>query len=263
MQLQGKSREGNKMRRIIKIEGNKCNGCGLCADACHEGAIVIEDGKARLIGESYCDGLGDCLGECPQGAITFEMREAEPYDEAAVKERIARLRLKEEKKNLDRPLCGCPGTAMRQLKTPIVSYGSERQSSSGDGQLSQLANWPVQIKLVPVQAPYLEGAELLLAADCAAFSYPNFHRDLLPGRICLIGCPKLDEVEFYVEKISQLIRQNKTPRVDIAYMEVPCCGGLVKLVEKAVSLSGEPVELNLIKLSLDGRVLETIKTSTN
>lgn len=250
-------------RRMIKIDAAKCDGCGICAEACHEGAIVLRDGKAELVGDSFCDGLGDCLGECPRGAISFEMREAAPYDEAAVRERMSDKRRVTENAEEKLP-CGCPGTMARRLKTAAAKpHEGAKQGQCGDARQSELSNWPVQIKLVPVQAPYLLGAELLIAADCTAFAYPDFHAQLLPGKICLIGCPKLDETELYVEKISQIIKLNKTAQVDVAYMEVPCCGGLVKLVEKAIEESGEAVTLNLIKLSLDGKILEMRKIFPN
>ena len=246
------------MRRIVKIDEDKCNGCGLCAEACHEGAIVIEDGKAKLIGDSYCDGLGDCLGECPRGAISFEMREAEPYDEAAVNARKT-CDPKKEALEDDKLPCGCPGAMSRRLKALTGSGDEERERSVRSARQSQLCNWPIQIKLLPVQAPYLAGADLLIAADCTAFSYPDFHHDMLPGKVCLIGCPKLDDVEVYVEKIAQIIQINKTQQIDVAYMEVPCCGGLVRLVERAIIQSGEAVMLNLKKLSLSGALLEERK----
>lgn len=248
------------MRKIIKIDESKCDGCGLCAGACHEGAIAIVDGKARLISDSYCDGLGDCIGECPQGAISFEMREAAPYDEAAVKERMsARQKAAAAEEKLP---CGCPGTMARQLKTDAAKPAGEAKKERR-AQESELRNWPVQLKLVPVQAPYLEGAELLVAADCTAFAYPGFHSDILPGKVCLVGCPKLDDADSYVGKLAEIIKLNKVPQIDVAYMEVPCCGGLVKLVEKAIIQSSEAVTLNLIKISLDGKILEMRKIFPN
>lgn len=238
------------MRKIIKIDEEKCDGCGLCAEACHEGAIVIENGKAKLVSDSYCDGLGDCIGECPQGAISFEMREAAAYDEAAVK---ARLTAKKSEARSGELLCGCPGTMARELKPEKEAQKEEKASLR---QESELRNWPVQLSLVPVQAPYLVGAKLLLAADCTAFACPNFHKDLLPGKVCLVGCPKLDEVEPYIEKLAQIIKLNGIEEIDVAYMEVPCCGGLVKLVDTALKRSGQAVTLKLIKLSVTGKFLE-------
>ena len=240
------------MRKIIKIDESKCDGCGLCAEACHEGAIVIENGKAKLISDSYCDGLGDCIGECPRGAISFEMREADEYDEAAVK---ARMAAKKSPCSGTLP-CGCPGSMARELKPNKPEKPVHEEGKTPCGQESELRNWPVQLALVPVQAPYLEGAKLLIAADCTAFSFPNFHRDLLPGKVCLVGCPKLDETEPYIEKLAQIIKLNGISEIDVAYMEVPCCGGLVKLVDAAVKRSGMPVTLKLIKLSLAGKFLE-------
>lgn len=238
------------MRKIIKIDEEKCDGCGICAEACHEGAIVIQDGKAKLISESYCDGLGDCIGECPRGAISFEMREAAVYDEAAVKARKAE---KKPSPCNDTLPCGCPGSMAKELKSV---KNVQPQGEKTIKQESELCNWPVQLMLVPVQAPYLAQAKLLIAADCTAFACPNFHRDLLPGKVCLVGCPKLDEVEPYIEKISQIIKLNDISEIDIAYMEVPCCGGLVRLVEDAVAKSEASVTLKLIKLSLSGKFLE-------
>lgn len=239
------------MRKIIKIDEEKCDGCGICADACHEGAIVIENGKAKLVNDSYCDGLGDCIGECPRGAISFETRKADAYDEVAVKERMAAR--KKEPCSGDTLACGCPGTMAKELK-PNKPVQKEEKALSN--QESELLNWPVQLALVPEQAPYLQGAKLLIAADCTAFACPNFHKDLLPGKVCLVGCPKLDEVEPYIEKLSQIIKLNGIKEIDVAYMEVPCCGGLVKLVDTAVKRSGAAVTLKLIKLSLTGKFLE-------
>lgn len=238
------------MRKIIKINEEKCDGCGLCAEACHEGAIVIENGKAKLISDSYCDGLGDCIGECPRGAISFEMREAASYDEAAVK---ARLTAKKQASCTGTLPCGCHGTMSRELKSDKPLQRDEKNTCS---QESELRNWPVQLSLVPVNAPYLEGAKLLIAADCTAFACPDFHKDLLPGKVCLVGCPKLDEVEPYIDKLVQIIRLNGIKEIDVAYMEVPCCGGLVRLVDSAVKKSEQSVTLKLIKLSVRGKPLE-------
>ena len=199
------------IRRIVHIDQDKCNGCGACARACHEGAIDMVDGKAKLMREHYCDGLGDCLPACPTGAITFEEREAPAYDEAAVKAAQAAR---------NRPHTGCPGAAIRQLahkKPAAPAPGRETES--------QLTNWPVQIKLVPTRAPYFEGAELLIAADCTAFTYADFHSRFLAGRVCLIGCPKLDGVD-YTEKLAEILRSNNIRSVTVLRMEVPCCGGL-------------------------------------
>lgn len=243
------------MRKIIKIDEEKCDGCGQCVDACHEGAIVMENGKAKLVSDSYCDGLGDCIGECPRGAISFEMREAAAYDEVAVKARMAAK--KKEPCSGTLP-CGCPGTMAQGLKPnkPLQDKPVQKGGETSCIQESELLNWPVQLSLVPVQAPYLEGAKLLIAADCTAFACPNFHKDLLPGKVCLIGCPKLDEVEPYIEKLAQIIKLNNIEEIDVAYMEVPCCGGLIKLVDRAVKDSGAAVTLKLIKLSLKGKFLE-------
>lgn len=238
------------MRKIIRIDEEKCDGCGICADACHEGAIAVEKGKAKLISETYCDGLGDCIGECPRGAITFEMREASAYDEAAVKARMS-----DKHKGGTLP-CGCPGSMAKTLKAAPAAHAASKGKCSCSSE-SELANWPVQMALVPVQAPYLEGAHLLIAADCTAFACPNFHSNFLTGKVCLVGCPKLDETGPYIEKIASIIKLNGTEFIDVVYMEVPCCGGLVRLVEEAVSRSGAPVRLKLTKLSLNGKIMET------
>lgn len=235
------------VRKIIKINEDKCDGCGICANACHEGAIAMVDGKAKLISDSYCDGLGDCIGECPRGAITFEERPADAYDEVTVKARMAA-----KKADAAEPLaCGCPGSMARSLpKAPAHRVSSEAA-------VSELANWPVQLKLVPVSAPYLKNASLLMAADCTAFAYPDFHSELLHGKVCLIGCPKLDDVEFYKEKLIQIIRENGIRSIEVVYMEVPCCGGLVRLVKEAIAGSKALVPLKLIKISVDGQVIDS------
>lgn len=228
------------IRRIIEIDEDKCVGCGLCAEACHEGAIGMVDGKAKLLRDDYCDGLGDCLPTCPTGAITFVEREAAAYDEAAVKA------AQEKKKTLP---CGCPGSQAKQMKQ--VQKECPVEESAGNSQLRQ---WPVQIKLVPVNAPYFSGADLLVAADCSAYAYGNFHHKFMKNKITLIGCPKLDSVN-YAEKLTEIIRQNDIRSVTIVRMEVPCCGGLEHAVKTALQTSGKFIPWNVVTISADGRIL--------
>ncbi len=231
------------IRKIIKIDEEKCNGCGACAAACHEGAIEMIDGKARLTKENYCDGLGDCLPACPTGAISFEEREAPAYDEAAV------LAAKSKAQPQELP-CGCPGTnskAIRRDPSPVAL-----QSCAVTSQLKQ---WPVQIKLVPVNAPYFENARLLVAADCTAFAYGNFHNEFIRNHITLIGCPKLDEGD-YAEKLTAIIRSNNILSVTVVRMEVPCCGGIENAVRRALQASGKFIPWNVVTVSTDGRLLD-------
>ncbi len=221
------------IRKIIEIDQEKCNGCGLCADACHEGAIDMVDGKARLLRDDYCDGLGDCLPACPAGAIRFVEREAAAYNEAAVQEN---KKQKEEKRQADNgngvePMaCGC---------LPVSS---------------QLSQWPVQIRLVPVKAPYFQDAQLLVAADCTAYAYGNFHQDFIRGRVTLVGCPKLDPVD-YKEKLLEILRQNEIKSLTIVRMEVPCCGGLERAAVEALRESGRFIPWQVVTISTDGRIL--------
>ena len=230
------------IRKIIHIDEEKCNGCGACVNACHEGAIGLVNGKARLLHEHYCDGLGDCLPACPTNAITFEEREAPAYDEAAV------LAAKAAK---DRPAhTGCPGAAMRQLR-----HRASTAPSASAAPESQLTNWPVQIKLVPTQAPYFDGASLLVAADCTAFTYADFHRRFLSGRVCLIGCPKLDGVD-YTEKLTEIIRNNDIRSLTILRMEVPCCGGLEFAAKTALQNSGKFIPWQVVTVNIDGTLRE-------
>ena len=224
------------IRKIIKIDEEKCVGCGLCASACHEGAIEMIDGKAKLTREDYCDGLGDCLPACPVGAIRFEEREAPAYDEAAV---LAAKANKEER---------CPGAAAKSIVR-------EELRVSAPAMESQLRNWPVQIKLAPVKAPYFDGAKLLVAADCAAYAYGDFHREFMRGRVALIGCPKLDGVD-YAEKLTAILAHNDIKSVTVARMEVPCCGGLEHAVRRALSDCGKQIPWSIVTLSADGRVLD-------
>ena len=230
------------IRKIITINEEKCNGCGLCADACHEGAIGMVDGKARLLREDYCDGLGDCLPACPVGAISFEERETPAYDADAV---AAAKSAKEQ------PVpCGCPGTNAKQFQREQKT-SSDSETLSVD---SQLAQWPVQIKLMPVTAPYFQNADLLIAADCAAYAYGNFHKHFIRKRITLIGCPKLDEID-YSEKLTAIIRENEIKSVTIVRMEVPCCAGLEHAAKEALRASGKFIPWQVVTISTDGRIL--------
>jgi Pyruvate/2-oxoacid:ferredoxin oxidoreductase delta subunit len=233
-------------RKIVSIDEEKCDGCGQCATACAEGAIQIVDGKARLLSESYCDGLGACLGECPQDAITIEEREADEFDEAAVSKHLA-----------SSAPAACPGSAPRSIERCelVDAKGAPGPPSSVQ---SRLANWPVQLKLAPTKAPYFDGADLLIAADCVPFSYADFHEKFLRQRTLLIGCPKLDSAEFYRKKLAQIFIQNDIKSIDVVYMEVPCCFGLVHLVHESLKESGKDIPLNLIKIGIKGDILETL-----
>lgn len=237
------------IRKIIQIDEDKCNGCGACASACHEGAIGMVDGKAKLLRDDYCDGLGDCLPTCPTGAITFVEREAAAYDENAVQEN---LRKKKAQRNTpaDSSHAGCPGHQMRRFHRAEPS-----SPTSVDSLASQLGQWPCQIKLVPVNAPYFDGAKLLIAADCTAFAYANLHQEFMKGRITLIGCPKLDSVD-YSEKLTQIIQTNDIQSVTIIRMEVPCCGGLEAAAKTALKNSGKFIPWQVVTVSTDGNILE-------
>lgn len=218
-------------RRIIEIDKDKCNGCGACADACHEGAIAMIDGKAQLIKDDYCDGLGDCLPACPTDAISFVEREAAPYDEAAVKARKG---------------AGCPGQALREIEHTEES----KNSISGESQLRQ---WPVQIKLVPVNAPYFDNADLLIAADCTAFAYGSFHDEFIKDHITLIGCPKLDDID-YSQKLAAIFRENDIKSVTVVKMEVPCCSGLQHAVVNALLKTDREIPLKVVTVGIDGKI---------
>jgi len=232
-------------RKIIRIDAEKCNGCGACASACHEGAIEMVEGKACLTREDYCDGLGDCLPACPTGAITFEEREAPAYNEVAV------LAAK-EKRRAEAPLpCGCPGMNVKTIKRTPAPAGVCKPS----GVSSMLSQWPCQIKLVPERAPYFEDANLLVAADCTAFAYGSFHEDFIRGHITLIGCPKLDEGD-YSEKLTRIIANNNIKSVKVVRMEVPCCGGIENAVKTALKASGKFIPWQVVTISTDGRILE-------
>ncbi len=233
------------IRKIITINEEKCNGCGLCVKACHEGALTIVTGKAKLMRDDYCDGLGNCLPVCPAGAISFEEREANAYDEAAVK-------AKEAEQNTAGLSCGCPGTQSNLINRA----GSDPRFCDHYAPLaSRLSQWPVQIKLVPVSAHYFENADLLIAADCTAFAYGDFHNGFIRGRITLIGCPKLDAAD-YSEKLTAIIKNNSIKSVTVVRMEVPCCGGLEAAVKTAINSSGKTLLCQVVTISADGRILD-------
>ena len=227
------------IRKIITIDQEKCTGCGLCVTACHEGAIGLENGKAVLLREDYCDGLGDCLPACPTGAITFEEREAAAYDEAAV----LAAKAKKEAHTFQ-----CPGSQARAIQTAGTAGAPVSVPS-------QLRQWPVQIKLVPVNAPYFDGAHLLIAADCTAYAYANFHQDFIRWKITLVGCPKLDGVD-YTEKLTHIIRDNHIKALTVVRMEVPCCGGLERAAVEALKASGKFIPWQVVTISTDGRILD-------
>lgn len=233
------------LRKIIKIDREKCNGCGACAAACHEGAIEMIDGKATLTREDYCDGLGDCLPACPVDAISFEVREAPAYNEDAVREAKA-------KKRGGKLPCGCPGTQSKAIRREASAVRDDGARATVSSQLSQ---WPVQIKLVPVNAPYFDGANLLIAADCTAYAYGNFHREFIRNRVTLIGCPKLDEGD-YAEKLTQIIANNNIKSVTVVRMEVPCCGGIENATKRALMASGKFIPWQVVTISTDGKILE-------
>lgn len=241
-------------RKIVKIDETRCDGCGQCALACAEGAIEIIDGKARLVKDSYCDGLGACLGDCPREAITIEERPAEAFDPAAVHEHL-KARAEPPKPTTHEKLpCGCPGSMTRSLepksaaRTPACDANMEASS--------ELRNWPVQMKLVPANAPYFSGADLLISADCVAHAFADFHRQFLAGRILLVGCPKLDDTELYLRKLTEIFRLNDIRSVEVAFMEVPCCFGLIRTVTQALAASGKTIPLTAVKVSIKGDICE-------
>ena len=235
-------------RRIINIDEEKCTGCGLCANACHEGAIAIVDGKAKLMRDDYCDGMGDCLPSCPTGAITFTEKDTLAYDEKAVEENKRR---KTQEGNAQPHFSGCPGTQMHSFRRDE----GRAEAAAPVKRESQLQQWPCQIKLVPIKAPYFSGAKLLIAADCTAYAYASIHEDFMKGRVTIIGCPKLDSVD-YSEKLEAIIRENDIKSVTVLRMEVPCCGGLENAAQTALQRSGKFLPWRVVTFSLDGKIIE-------
>ena len=234
-------------RKIVHIDEEKCNGCGLCIISCAEGALKIIDGKAKLVSEKYCDGLGACLGECPQGAITIEEREAEEFDEVAVEHHLA-----EQRKAEATLPCGCPSTT-------VTDFGKHEAKGTASGQVarqeSTLGHWPVQLRLVPPNASFLQDADLLLTADCVPFAYPNFHTDFLKDHAVLVACPKLDDFDAHLDKLTQIIRQAGLNSITVMHMEVPCCTGLVYMAKEAIKASGKNVPLSDVTIGVKGNQL--------
>jgi len=240
------------IRKIVQIDEEKCNGCGACADACHEGAIAMIDGKARLIKDDYCDGLGDCLPECPTGAISIVEREAADYDEAAVKARMAEQN-KPHHPHGDGHMC--PGSMARSIHHEAPAAEKAAPTLAETAAVSQLRNWPVQIKLAPINAPYFDGANLLVAADCTAYAYARFHEDFIRNKVTLIGCPKLDAVD-YTEKLTEILANNDIRSLTIVRMEVPCCGGLEHAAIAALKNSGKFIPWRVVTVGIDGHLLD-------
>ncbi|WP_427339360.1 ATP-binding protein [Caloranaerobacter sp. DY30410] len=241
------------IRKIVQIDEEKCNGCGLCVPGCAEGAIKIINGKAKLVADNLCDGLGNCIGYCPQGAIKIIEREADDFDEEAVEKHLSNIK-KAEKTHVHHG-GGCPGSRAMTInrkeevddKVAVTSQDIEIKIKP------QLSQWPVQLMLVPERASYWDGKELLVTADCVPFAYPNYHLDLLKGRSIAVGCPKLDDVGYYIEKLTNIIKYNDIKGILVAYMEVPCCRGMVMAVDEAVRRSGKNIEVKKIEISIDGR----------
>lgn len=241
------------IRKIVKINEEKCNGCGLCVTGCHEGALQIIDGKAKLVTDSYCDGLGACLPACPMDAIALEEREADDFDEAAVQIHMANMQNKQTPASASHTFT-CPGTAAKAIdRTPVVD--APVQAAPAETPASQLRQWPCQIKLVPVNAPYFKDAKLLIAADCTAYAYANVHTEFMQGRITLIGCPKLDDVD-YSDKLTDILKYNDIKNLTVLRMEVPCCGGIENAAKMALINSGKMIPWQVVTISTDGRILD-------
>lgn len=240
-------------RNIINIDEEKCTGCGLCVAACAEGAIQIIDGKAKLVSDIYCDGLGACIGECPEGALTIIEREAEAFDEEATKEHLEHLR-----SSRDELPCGCPGAMLREISRQSDTTGKVPYEDLR----SELTNWPVQLRLVSPNAPYFKGADLLLVADCVPFAYANFHSRFLKDKPLIIGCPKLDDAPYYVEKLTEIIKNSYIKSIMVVHMEVPCCSGLSIIANKAIALSGKNIPIKDYTISISGEILENAEVIT-
>ena len=240
-------------RDIITIDADLCNGCTLCVSACHEGALQMIDGKAVLVSESYCDGLGDCLPECPTGAITIEKREAADFDKVAVEAHMAAAEQAEQV--IETAPCGCPGSHAKAIDRDEAPAAAPAAAASAARSQSELRQWPCQIKLVPINAPYFDGAKLLIAADCTAFANANVHSEFMKNKITLIGCPKLDDGD-YSEKLTEILKQNNIKSVDVLRMSVPCCGGIEHAVQQALVDSGKMIPWSVTTIDTNGEILE-------
>jgi len=234
------------LRKIVRIDKDKCNGCGLCVPACAEGAISIIDGKAKLISENYCDGLGACLGECPQGAITIEERESEEFDEEAVSKH-----LRKGESTSDTLPCGCASATVAQFETGKDTHGHD-QEATGASPRSMLSHWPVQLTLVPPGAPFLKDADLVLAGDCAPFAYAGFHRDFIKGHALLVACPKLDDFRAHQRKLTEILCQSSVKSITVVHMEVPCCSGLIQMARQAIKDCGKDIPLKEVTIGIRG-----------
>lgn len=244
------------IRKIVNIEESKCNGCGLCAKACHEGAIEMINGKAKLVSDEYCDGLGDCLPNCPTGAITIIERESKNYDEEAVEKRM-KAKTDENHKETAPIFHGCPGSISRVIKkSNEASTVKVLNNNKSADNASELTTWPVQLKLVNTKASYLQGADLLIAADCTAYAYGNIHKDFMAGRVTLIGCPKLDDNQYYLEKIEEILKTNNIKSITVLRMEVPCCGGIVHAVREAMLNARTIIPYNEVVIGTDGKIMK-------
>ncbi len=241
-------------RKIVKIDEEKCNGCGLCIPNCAEGALQIVDGKAKLVSEKFCDGLGACLGHCPEDAITVNEREAEDFDEKAVEAYLHKQKAAQAQPQPNRQpqpaFAGCPSSRAMHFKVPEA----QAETGSNARSASMLSHWPVQLKLVPINAPYFQEANLLIAADCVPFAYPDFHRDFLKGKAVVVGCPKLDDIQYYKEKLTEIFKTNSIKSITLPHMEVPCCFGLVKATEDAIAASGKNIPLKKVRIGIRGDI---------
>jgi NAD-dependent dihydropyrimidine dehydrogenase PreA subunit len=239
------------VRKIVNIDESKCNGCGLCVPACAEGALQIIDGKARLVSDKYCDGLGACLGECPRGAITIEEREAGIFDEVA-----ATSHLKEGNEATDELPCGCPSATVSQFER-----GEKARAAGAVWQPSRLGHWPVQLTLVPPRAPFLQGADVVLAADCVPFAYAGFHQEFLEGHALLVACPKLDDFEAHQRKLTEILSSSEIKSLTVVHMEVPCCSGLVHLARQAIAASGKDIPLREVTIGIRGTIKNRVEAT--
>ncbi|UCG05158.1 MAG: 4Fe-4S binding protein [Desulfobacterales bacterium] len=246
------------VRKIIEIDEDLCDGCGNCVPSCAEGALQIIDGKAKVIADFYCDGLGACLGECPTGALSIAEREAEEFDEKAVEEHLAKQE-NPRPQEIPSVSCGCPSTRLQSFQSSVSVSKADPQSETVAGNEeveSALAHWPVQITLVPPTAPFLKGADLLVLADCVPVAFPTLHRDFLKGKAVVMGCPKLDNAQFYIEKFAQICKQSGIKSITSVVMEVPCCSGLPMIVKKGMQLAGVEIPMQEVVISTRGKILQ-------